>query len=169
MTKEDKYSYTKEYMEDSIAILLGGRAAEEIFLGSFTTGASNDLERITDRARDMVCTYGMSEMGPLTFGKTKEQIFLGREIAQRRDYSEATAIKIDKEVEKIVTRGYKKAKEILENNKETSVRLAEALLEYETLDLEQIKAVIKGKIPKFEKSEPLEPKTDKAKEVRCKT
>ena len=143
--EEDKYNYTKEYMEDSIAILLGGRAAEEIFLGSFTTGASNDLERVTDQARKMVCEWGMSEeMGPLTFGKKEEQIFLGREIAQHQDYSEETAIRIDQEVKKVVLRAYAKAKEVLEANRGAHERLAKALLEYETLDVNEIKALIKG-------------------------
>jgi cell division protease FtsH len=145
LPEEDKYNYTKEYMEASIAILLAGRAAEEIFLGSCTTGASNDLERTTERARKMVCEWGMSdEMGPLTFGKKEEQIFLGREIAQHQDYSEDTAIQIDQEVKKIVLQGYEIAKEILEANREALVRLAEALLEYESLDFKDIEAVIKG-------------------------
>jgi cell division protease FtsH len=145
LPEEDKYNYTREYMEASIAILLAGRAAEEIFLGSCTTGASNDLERTTERARKMVCEWGMSdEMGPLTFGKKEEQIFLGREIAQHQDYSEETAIKIDQEVKKIVLEGYDRAKEILEAHREALVRLAEALLEYESLDFKDIEAVIKG-------------------------
>jgi cell division protease FtsH len=145
LPEEDKYNYTREYMEASVAILLAGRAAEEIFLGSCTTGASNDLERTTERARKMVCEWGMSdEMGPLTFGKKEEQIFLGREIAQHQDYSEETAIKIDQEVKKIVVEGYKRAKEILQAHREALVRLAEALLEYESLDFKDIEAVIRG-------------------------
>ena len=145
LPEDDKYNYTKEYMKASVAILLGGRAAEEIFLGSYTTGASNDLERTTDLARKMVCEWGMSDsMGPLTFGKKEEQIFLGREIAQHQDYSEATAIKIDQEVKKIVLKAYDQAKKILEANREALVRLAQALLEYETLDREQINAVVRG-------------------------
>ncbi len=145
LPEEDKYSYTKEYMEASIAILLAGRVAEEIFLGSCTTGASNDLERVTDRARTMVCEWGMSEkMGPLTFGKREEQIFLGREIAQHQDYSEETAIKIDEEVKRLVLEGHKEARTILEEQREALIRLAEALLEYETLDAQEIVAAIKG-------------------------
>ncbi len=145
LPEEDKYNYTKGYMEGSIAIIMGGRAAEQIFLGSCTTGASNDLERSTDLARKMVCEWGMStELGPLTFGKKEEQIFLGREIAQHQDYSEETAVRIDQEVKKLVLEGYSNAEEILKDNREPLVRLAEALLEYETLDLEQIDAVIKG-------------------------
>src|SRR5690606_15549248 len=110
LPEEDKYNYTREYMEASIAILLAGRIAEELVLGSMTTGASNDLERGTNLARKMVCEWGMSsELGPLTFGKKEEQIFLGREIAQHQDYSEDTAIKIDKEVRRIVMEGYSRA------------------------------------------------------------
>ncbi len=142
---EDTYNYTKEYMEASLAILLAGKAAEEIFLGSCTTGASNDLERVTERARKMVCEWGMSEkMGPLTFGKREEQIFLGREIAQHLDYSEQTAMEIDQEVKKLVLEGDKKARTILEKQREELIRLAEALLEYETLDGEEVGLLMKG-------------------------
>ena len=145
LPEKDTYTYTREYMEDSIAILLAGRAAEGIFLGSCTTGASNDLERVTERARKMVCEWGMSEgMGPLTFGKKEEQIFLGREIAQHQDYSEETAIRIDQEVKKVVLREYTRAQETLEANREALVRVAEALLEYESLDLHQVEALMKG-------------------------
>ncbi|MDA2934358.1 ATP-dependent zinc metalloprotease FtsH [Acidobacteria bacterium AH-259-D05] len=145
LPEEDTYNHSKEYLEASVAILMAGRAAEKIFLGSCTTGATNDLERVTERARKMVCEWGMSEeMGPLTFGKREEQIFLGREIAQHRDYSEETAIRIDQEVKKVVLEGDAKARQLLEENREALIRVAEALLEYETLDSEEIKAVIKG-------------------------
>ena len=132
-------------MEASVTILLAGRIAEEMFLGSMTTGAANDLERVTDLARRMVCEWGMSEeLGPLTFGKREEQIFLGREIAQHQDYSEQTAIKIDQEVERIVLESFSRAKEVLDGNRESLVRLAEALLEYETLNFDEIEKVIRG-------------------------
>jgi cell division protease FtsH len=145
LPEEDRYNYTKEYMEASIAILLGGRIAEEIILGTCTTGASNDLERVTDRARKMVCEWGMSEeLGPLTFGKKEEQIFLGREIAQHQDYSEETAMKIDREVKRITLEGYAKARTILKEQREALILLAEALLEYETLNSHEIIAVING-------------------------
>jgi len=158
LPEEDKYNYTKEYMEASIAILLAGRAAEELFLGNCTTGASNDLERATERARKMVCEWGMSDaMGPLTFGKKEEQIFLGREIAQHQDYSEDTAVKIDQEVKKIVLEGYERAKGVLEANRDALTRLAEALLEYESLDLSAIEKVIRGEKLSPEISEPPEP------------
>ncbi|HEX6284155.1 MAG TPA: ATP-dependent zinc metalloprotease FtsH, partial [Pyrinomonadaceae bacterium] len=121
----DRHNYSQEYLLGQIAILMGGRIAEDTFLGSITTGASNDIERATELARAMVCEYGMSEMGPLTFGKKEEQIFLGREIAQHRDFSEDTAIKIDQQVKKIVTAQYERAKAIIEENRETMIRLAE--------------------------------------------
>lgn len=142
---EDKYSYTREYMEASLTILLAGRVAEELVLGSCTTGASNDLERVTERARKMVCEWGMSEeIGPLSYGKKEEQIFLGREIAQHQDYSENTAMQIDKEVKKVVLAAYAEAKELLEENRDALILVAEALLEYETLDGNEVTAVIKG-------------------------
>src|SRR3982075_391557 len=140
----DRHNYSEEYLLGQIAILMGGRIAEDAFLGSITTGASNDIERATELARAMVCEYGMSEMGPLTFGKKEEQIFLGREIAQHRDFSEDTAIKIDQEVRKIVTEQYGRARKILEENRDTMVRLAEALLEHESLDGVQIRRIVAG-------------------------
>lgn len=142
---EDKYSYTREYMEASLTILLAGRVAEELVLGSCTTGASNDLERVTERARKMVCEWGMSEeIGPLSYGKKEEQIFLGREIAQHQDYSENTAMQIDKEVKKVVMVAFANAKKLLEENRDALILVAEALLEYETLDGNEVTAVIKG-------------------------
>ncbi len=140
----DRHNYTEEYLLGQIAILMGGRIAEETFLGSITTGAANDIERATELARAMVCEYGMSEMGPLTFGKKEEQIFLGREIAQHRDFSEDTAIKIDQEVKKIITAQYERAKKIIEENRDTLVRLAECLLERESLDGVEIRRIVAG-------------------------
>jgi cell division protease FtsH len=140
----DRHNYSQEYLLGQIAILMGGRIAEEIFLGSITTGASNDIERATELARAMVCEYGMSEMGPLTFGKKEEQIFLGREIAQHRDFSEDTAIKIDQQVKKIVTAQFERAKAIIEENRDTMIRLAECLLERESLDGVEIRRIVAG-------------------------
>jgi len=140
----DRHNYTKDYLLGQISILMGGRIAEETFLGSITTGASNDIEKATELARAMVCEYGMSELGPLTFGKKEEQIFLGREIAQHRDYSEETSIRIDSEVRKIVTEQYERARKILEENRDTMVRLAETLLEHESLDGVQIRRIVAG-------------------------
>ncbi|MET0625261.1 MAG: ATP-dependent zinc metalloprotease FtsH, partial [Pyrinomonadaceae bacterium] len=140
----DRHNYTKEYLLGQIAILMGGRIAEEVFLGSITTGASNDIERATELARAMVCEYGMSNLGPLTFGKKEEQIFLGREISQHRDFSEDTAIKIDQEVKKLVGDQYERARNIIEENRDTMIRLAETLLDRETLDAVQIRRIIAG-------------------------
>jgi len=140
----DRHNYTQEYLLGQISILMGGRIAEETFLGGITTGASNDIERATELARAMVCEYGMSELGPLTFGKKEEQIFLGREIAQHRDYSEETSIRIDSEVRKIVTEQYERARRIIDENRDTMVRLAEALLEHESLDSVQIRRIVAG-------------------------
>jgi cell division protease FtsH len=140
----DRHNYSQEYLLGQIAILMGGRIAEDTFLGSITTGASNDIERATELARAMVCEYGMSEMGPLTFGKKEEQIFLGREIAQHRDFSEDTAVKIDDQVKKIVTNQFERAKAIIEENRETMIRLAEVLLERESLDGVEIRRIVAG-------------------------
>jgi cell division protease FtsH len=142
---DDKHNYTKEYLETNIAILMGGRLAEEIFLNQMSTGAGNDIERATELARKMVCEWGMSTLGPLTFGKKEEQIFLGREIAQHRDYSEDTAIKIDQEVRRLVDNGYSTAKGLLDNNREVLTKIANALLDREVLDANEIRMIIEGK------------------------
>ena len=130
---------------DRIAILLGGRIAEEITTGDITTGAGNDLERATEMARKMVCEWGMSEaMGPLTFGKKEEQIFLGREIAQQQDYSGVTAERIDQEVKRIVSENYDKATVLLTAHKHHLLAIADALLARESLDGEQVKRLVDG-------------------------
>jgi cell division protease FtsH len=142
---DDRHTYSKEYLEATIAVLMGGRVAEEQRLDRLTTGAGNDFERSTEMARKMVTEWGMSEkLGPLTFGKQEEQIFLGREISQHRDYSEATAVDIDAEVRKIVMDGYNTARRILEENSEALTRIAETLLEREVLDIEQVAALVRG-------------------------
>ena len=142
---DDKHSYSKDYLEAQLTILMAGRIAEELFMDHMTTGAGNDIERATDLARKMVCEWGMSELGPLSFGKKEEQIFLGREIAQHRDYSEATAIRIDEQVRKLVQSGYDRAKEIIEKHRDALVRMAETLLEREILDGAEVKQIIEGK------------------------
>ncbi|HZS44326.1 MAG TPA: ATP-dependent zinc metalloprotease FtsH [Blastocatellia bacterium] len=144
LPESDRYTHTRDYIEGQIAIMMGGRIAEEVFLNHVTTGASNDIERATELARKMVCEFGMSSLGPLTFGKKEEQIFLGREIAQHQDYSEDTAIKIDQEVKRIVTEQYNRARQIIIENQEALVRLAEGLLERESLDGIQIRRLIAG-------------------------
>jgi cell division protease FtsH len=145
LPEEDQHTVTKEYLETRLATLMGGRCAEEIFLKKMTTGAGNDIERITDLARKMVCEFGMSRMGPMTFGKKEEQIFLGREIAQHRDFSDETARQIDAEVRSFVDAAYKSAYTILEANQDIMHRMAAALLERETLDAAEIKLIIEGK------------------------
>jgi cell division protease FtsH len=141
----DKYHYNREYLLNDIAIFMGGRAAEEIVLKNMTTGASSDIERATAMARRMVTEWGMSDkMGPLAYGKKEEQIFLGREIAQHRDFSEHTAVEIDSEVKRIVIDNYDRAKRLITEHKETLERLTAALLEKETLDATDIDAIING-------------------------
>ncbi len=142
---DDRHNYYKNYLETEIAILMGGRIAEELFLNVMSTGAGNDIERATDMARKMVCEWGMSDLGPLTFGKKEEQIFLGREIAQHRDYSEDTAIKIDQEVRKLVNTGYNTAKQVITDNRDTLEKIARALIEREVLDANEIKMLVEGK------------------------
>jgi cell division protease FtsH len=142
---DDRYTYSKDFLYNNIAVLMGGRAAEEIILNHMTTGAGNDIERATDLARKMVCEWGMSEkMGPLAFGKKQEEIFLGREISQHRDYSEYTAIEIDKEVSRLVTENYEKAKTLLKENIKALRALAEALLDKEVLEGFEIDHIIQS-------------------------
>jgi cell division protease FtsH len=142
---EEKHNYSRDYLNDQIAILLGGRIAEEITMDSLTTGAGNDLERATELSRKMVCEWGMSDaMGPLTFGKKEEQIFLGREIAQHQDYSEDTALKIDQEVKRFVTDNYQRAHHLLSGAKDTLIKMADALLAREVLDADQVKKLASG-------------------------
>ena len=141
---DEKYTYSKEFLYTNIAVLLGGRAAEELMMNHMTTGAGNDIERATDLARKMVCEWGMSEkLGPLSFGKKQEEIFLGREISQHRDYSEQTAIMIDDEVKRLVMENYDRAKKLLKDNINTLKALAEALLEKEVLDGPEIEEIIR--------------------------
>ena len=142
---DEKHTYPKGYLLNNIAVMMGGRVAEELVLNSQTTGAGNDIERSTEIARKMVCEWGMSEnLGPLAYGQQEEQIFLGREFAQHRDYSEETARLIDNEIRSIVNRGYERAKEIIQTNIAMLHKLANTLLEKEVLDGNQIEAIIKG-------------------------
>ncbi len=156
---DDRHTYPRSYLEGQLAIMMGGRLAEELFLDTMTTGAGNDIERATELARKMVCQYGMSKLGPLTFGRQEEQIFLAREISQHRDYSEETAQSIDEQVRNFIMEGYERAKSILSKNKDALNRIAEALLERETLDAIDIQALIDDK-PLREKPEPVPPSKD---------
>jgi len=143
---DDKHTYTKDYLLNNICILMGGRIAEEIALNTQTTGASNDIERASEIARKMICEYGMSEkLGPLSFGKKEEEIFLGREITQHRDYSEETAQKIDQEVNNVISENYQKTHKLIEDNRDTLSNLAKALLDRETLDGHEIDEIIGNK------------------------
>jgi cell division protease FtsH len=139
---EDKYSHTKEYLEATVTVMMGGRIAEEKFLGHMTTGAGNDIERATDLARKMVCEWGMSEMGPLTFGRPEQEIFLGRDFGRTQDYSESTANQIDAEVKRIVTTAYDRAQRIIEDNQKAMHRIARTLLEKEVLDGDEVLQII---------------------------
>lgn len=140
---DERHTYPKKYLLNRIAVLLGGRAAEELVLGDYTTGAGNDLERATELARKMVCEWGMSEeLGPLTYGQKDEAIFLGKELARHRDYSEETARLIDQEVRRIVEQCYQKALELLKENMETLHTLAQELLSKEVLDGKELQAIV---------------------------
>jgi cell division protease FtsH len=158
---EDKYSHTKGYLESTITVMMGGRIAEEKFLGHMTTGAGNDIEKATDIARKMVCEWGMSELGPLTFGKVEGEIFLGRDFGRTQDYSEETANQIDAEVKRIVTASYNRAEKIINDNEKVMHRLARTLLEKEVLDGEEVLQIIAEEtgadISKLRKSGPPKP------------
>ena len=158
---EDKYSHTKEYLDATITVMMGGRIAEEKFLGHMTTGAGNDIEKATDLARKMVCEWGMSDLGPLTFGKPEGEIFLGRDFGRTQDYSETTANQIDAEVKRIVTEAYDRAEKIIVSNTKVMHRLARTLLEKEVLDGEEVLQIIAEEtgmdISKLRKSGPPKP------------
>ena len=136
---EDKYTYSRDYFKSRLVMMLGGRVAEEVALKQMTTGAGNDIERASELARNMVCKWGMSDsLGPQAFGKKEEQIFLGREIAQHSDYSEATAQSIDQEVSVLIRQAHERATEVITKYQETLKALAERLLEKETIDAEEV-------------------------------
>jgi cell division protease FtsH len=142
---DDRHSHTREFILGAIAVALGGRAAEELFVGHMTTGAGSDLQKATELAHKMVCEYGMSQvLGPLTFGRKDEQIFLGRDFMQTKEYSEATAVKIDEEIQGIVNDQYSRARQLLEDNRRAFLAVAEALLEREVLDAEEVALLVRG-------------------------
>ena len=171
LPNEDQYSLWKDQAEGKIAMLMGGRVAEEIVFGRITTGAGNDIERATAMARKMVCEWGMSDkLGPLTFGKREEQVFLGREISQNKDYSEDTARQIDSEVRRIVVDGYERARTILTDNRDKLDAISAALLDRETLSAEDFTALMEGRalppkpvIPEPDPEPEPEPEPEKAK------
>ncbi|HEX2612514.1 MAG TPA: cell division protein FtsH, partial [Fibrobacteria bacterium] len=143
---EDKYTVDSRYVLDKIAILMGGRGAELLMFNQMNTGASNDIERATELARKYVCEWGMSELGPISYGKKQEEIFLGREIAQHRDYSESTAVEIDRVVRGLVEGQMKRVSELLAAHRQDLVSLAEALLEHEVLEAGEVKLALKGEL-----------------------
>jgi len=150
----DRYTYTQDYLEAQLTVLLAGRATEELILSKITTGASNDLEKATEIARKMVCQWGMSDLGPLSFGERDDLIFLGRELAAHKNFSEHTAELIDGEVKKIVGKAYDRARDLIEANRDKLFKIAEALLEKEILTSDEITALIGGK-PREQKVEPV--------------
>ncbi len=145
LPEDDKHTYTRDYLESQLAIMMGGRVAEELFLDHVTTGAGNDIEQATELARRMVCEFGMSDLGPLAFGKGQQEVFLGRDLVAQRDFSEDTAVKIDQEVKRFVMTGYQRARDVLSSNREALTRIAEALLVHEVLDANEVKMLVEGK------------------------
>ena len=141
---DDRYTYSKDYLEAQLSVLMGGRASEKMLLGKTTTGAANDFEKATDIARKMVCQWGMSDLGPVTFGERDDLIFLGKELAMHKNFSEKTAELIDAEVKKIINRNFKRTKELLEKHRDELINVAKALLEKEVLTSEELEKVIKG-------------------------
>ena len=142
---DEKYTYPREYLLNNLVILFGGRVAEELVIEQTTTGAGNDIEKATDLARRMVCEWGMSEkLGPMTFGKKEEEVFLGRDFTQKTDYSKSTAVEIDAEVTRIIQESYHRAKELLTTNLRLLKKIAEQLLEKEVLDGLEIDAIVRA-------------------------
>ncbi len=142
LPEDDRYTYDKEYLLNRIAVLMGGRVAEEIMLNTITTGAGNDIERATDIARKMVCEWGMSSLGPVSFSEDSKEVFLGRDMAVKTTYSEETAKMIDKEIRTIVEDAYKKAIDIIETNKDKMEKMAQTLLEKEVIDAKEINEIL---------------------------
>jgi cell division protease FtsH len=163
---DDKHTYTCDYLESQLTVMMGGRSAEELFLNKITTGAANDIEQATELARRMVCDYGMSDLGPLAFGKNQQEIFLGRDLATQRDFSEDTAIKIDQEVKKFVVNAHQRARDILTSNREALVRIADTLLVREVLDAGEVKLLVEGKaLPERARLAPPQPAEPETTEV----
>jgi cell division protease FtsH len=166
---DDRYTYSKDYLEAQLSVLLAGRVAEIMLLGQTTTGAANDFEKATEIARKMVCLWGMSELGPLTYGETNDLIFLGRDLAMNKNFSERTAELIDEQVKKIINKSYAASQELLEQNKRKLLRIAKALLEKEVLDSDEIaklagvrkKAKPKTPAPPRQTAAPVGPADDK--------
>jgi cell division protease FtsH len=149
---DDRYTYSKTFLEAQLSVFMAGRVAEQMFLNKTTTGAANDFEKATEIARKMVCVYGMSDMGPVAFGERDEMVFLGRELTTHKNYSESTAEIIDEEVKKIIARNYDRSESLIESHKEILVKMADALLDKEVLTSDEIDALLDGKnLPKAKK------------------
>jgi cell division protease FtsH len=158
---EERHNYSREQLEDRIAVTMGGRIAEELTFGQITTGAQNDIEQATSMARKMVCEWGMSDaLGPLTYGKKEEAIFLGKEFNRHQDYSEATALKIDAEIKRIVSEQYQRANGVLTEKRDELVKAADALLEHEVLDGQHIRQILAGEPVELKPLAPPPPSTD---------
>jgi cell division protease FtsH len=168
LPSEEKHNWSKEQLEARIAVCMGGRIAEETTFGQITTGAQNDIEQATEMARKMVCEWGMSAaLGPLTYGRKEEAIFLGKEFNRHQDYSEETALQIDAEVKRIVIEQYERARLLLTENRQTLVRVAEALLEHEVLDGPQLKQLLAGEPLDVKPAPAAAPAAPPAREVRA--
>ena len=148
LPEQDRYAYDRGYLMDRIAVLFGGRVAEELFMNQMTTGASNDFERATSMARDMVTRYGMSDLGPMVYGENEGEVFLGRSVTTHKALSEATMQKVDTEIRRIIDEQYALAKRLLEENRDKVEAMTQALLEWETIDAEQINDIMAGKPPR---------------------
>ena len=149
LPQEDRYSMDKEHILQNISVLFGGRIAEEIFMNQMTTGASNDFQRATEMARRMVTEWGMTnELGPMVYSDNEGEVFLGRSVTNQKNVSEATMQKVDSEIRKIIDEQYKIARNLIEDNKEKMEAMAKALLEYETIDSDQIDDIMNGKKPR---------------------
>ncbi len=151
LPEQDRYAYDKQYLLSRIAVLFGGRIAEELFMNQMTTGASNDFERATSMARDMVTRYGMSELGVMVYGENEGEVFLGRSVTQHKNVSEATMQKVDAEIRRILDEQYALARRLLEENREKVEVMTKALLEWETIDADQIDDIMAGKLPRAPK------------------
>ncbi len=148
LPEEDRYAYDRQYLMSRIAVLFGGRIAEELFMNQMTTGASNDFERATSMARDMVTRYGMSDLGVMVYGENEGEVFLGRSVTQHKNVSEATMQKVDAEIRRIIDQQYALARQLLEENRDKVEAMTQALLEWETIDAEQIDDIMAGKPPR---------------------
>jgi cell division protease FtsH len=149
LPEEDRYAYDRTYLLSRIAVLFGGRIAEELFMNQMTTGASNDFERATQMARDMVTRYGMSDaLGPMVYGENEGEVFLGRSVTTHKNVSEATMQKVDAEIRRIIDQQYALARRLLDEHRDKVEAMAQALLEWETIDAEQIDDIMAGRPPR---------------------